>query len=456
MHLLIPKGQEASTGWSELRHEPYCHTVNFTTVAGAGRFADAVEFSVSTARGETYRAWSKARFFAVYQQLDEQDAGVDLSPLALGQRQRAAACAAAAGAVGVDAIVTTAPTAGRSDVADNDVVISLTPEEAVPLIGHYLRVTSNPIVVVERAGFLGGGGWETTESTATVVNLYDWGTVSGLPYFDAASSFAAAAKGGPESAEAFKSIRMRLSRAARAFDHLLAALSNPLDGKRKEDVAEAAAEAFDRELLYLAAAFDIYGWVYQAMIDPSVDRRKARGSLDSRAFVDDEVRTRYPESVLSDVTRLRVYAWLCKQLRNHIHDGILAVDAHPGRSYGNTTNVALNLGLIPELAPGADNEMTQDHYDAPGVWQPEPLSLFTGSRMVADLATTGFTLIRAALEYIEAFTKLIVRNTPANAASPPSAFLGCVQARPGEVEPPPPPRAVFYQALFGLHPTASQ
>jgi hypothetical protein len=73
---------------------------------------------------------------------------------------------------------------------------------------------------------------ETTDSTATVVNLYDWGTVSGLPYFDAASSFAAAAKGGPEAAEAFTSIRIRLSRAARAFDHLLAALSNPLDGKR--------------------------------------------------------------------------------------------------------------------------------------------------------------------------------------------------------------------------------
>jgi len=71
--------------------------------------------------------------------------------------------------------------------------------------------------------------------------------------------------------------------------------------------------------------------------------------------------------------------------------------------------------------------------------------------MVADLATTGFTLMRSALEYVEAFTRVIVRNRPANAASP-SNFLGCVQAQPGEVEPPPPDRAVFYQALFGLHP----
>jgi hypothetical protein len=82
--------------------------------------------------------------------------------------------------------------------------------------------------------------------------------------------------------------------------------------------------------------------------------------------------------------------------------------------------------------------------------------------------------MRAGLEYGEAFTKLIARNKPhrmldaENAAgegdstlsgesetnSFPSRFLGCVQAQPGEVEPPPPERAVFYSALFGWHPKA--
>jgi hypothetical protein len=70
--------------------------------------------------------------------------------------------------------------------------------------------------------------------------------------------------------------------------------------------------------------------------------------------------------------------------------------------------------------------------------------------MVADLSTTGFTLMKSALEYVEAFTKLIIRNRPSNAVSP-SGFLGCVQALPGEVEPPPPEKAVLYQALFGFH-----
>jgi hypothetical protein len=113
-------------------------------------------------------------------------------------------------------------------------------------------------------------------------------------------------QGGPVAGEAFKSIRIRLSRAAKALDHLLAALSNPLDGKRVEDVADAAAEAFDRELLYLSAVYDIFGRTYQAMINPAIDQKKARGSLDSRAFVEKEVATQYDTTLLSDVKRLRV------------------------------------------------------------------------------------------------------------------------------------------------------
>jgi hypothetical protein len=80
--------------------------------------------------------------------------------------------------------------------------------------------------------------------------------------------------------------------------------------------------------------------------------------------------------------------------------------------------------------------------------------------------------MRAGLEYVEAFTKLIVRNKPkrmldaASAAaeedSPhsrdseanlfPSRIPGCVQAQPDEVEPLPPEKAVFYSAMFGWHP----
>jgi hypothetical protein len=474
VHLLMPQGQaEPPAAWAKLLDKPMLHTVNFKTVAEADRFADAAEFHITT-KSETEEGWSVARFFPAYQQFEEQTSPDDAPALTLDERHLAAAYAAGAGVVEVEAIVTNRATANRTDVGDNDIVVAVTPEEAVALIGHYLRVTSNPIVNVEVSQLISGGILTTTESTGTVVNSYLWGVTSAMPYFDVSVELIGAAQGGPKVAEALQSVHVRLARAARALDHILAALSNPLD-KRRADVVEAAAEAFDRELLYLSAAFDIYGRLYRTLIDPSIDMDDVRDSLDSRAFIAKHLRPQYDESLLGDVVRLQVYAWVCKQLRNHIHKGILQVVSKPGRQYGNATNVALMLGGIPEVAPGADNGMKQDHYDALGTWMADPVSIFGTPAMVADLATAGFTLMGAALEYVEAFTKLILRNKPAamialeqatweqelgdgtktaNAVSAPapSRFLGCVQAQPGEVEPPPPERARFHRAIFGWHP----
>ena len=105
---------------------------------------------------------------------------------------------------------------------------------------------------------------------------------------------------------------------------------------------------------------------------------------------------------------------------------------------------------MPELAPGANNDMGQEHFDALGVWRADPTKAFGIPVVVADLATAGFTLMGAGLALVEAFTKLILRNKPQSATAP-SPLLGCVQARPGDTEPPPPPRAVFHEALFGWH-----
>lgn len=475
VHLLMPQGQtKPPTAWTGLLDKPILHTVNFKTVAEADRFGDAAEFNI-TSKSENEEGWSVARFFPAYQQFDEQTAP-DASALSIDERHVAAAYAAGAGAVEVDAIVTNRATASRTDVGDNDIVIALTPEDAVALVGHYLRVTSNPIVNVGVSQLIGGGILTTTESTGTVVNSYLWGVTSAMPYFDVSVEIIGSAQGGPKVAEALQSVHIRLARAARALDHMLAALSNRLD-QRRADVVEAAAEAFDSELLYLSAAFDIYGRLYRTLIDPSIDMDDVRDSLDSRAFIAKHLRPQYDESLLGDVVRLQVYAWVCKQLRNHIHKGILQVVPQAGRRYGNATNVALMLGGVQELAPGADNGMKQDHYDGLGVWMADPSSIFGDQAMAADLATAGFTLMGAALEYVEAFTKLVLRNKPAaltnnesaaeqqlsgdatppadtGSASAPSRFLGCVEAQPGEVEPPPPERARFHRAIFGWHPAS--
>jgi hypothetical protein len=278
--------------------------------------------------------------------------------------------------VDIDVIVTNAPTAGRSDVADNDIVVAVTPDDAVALIGLYLRMTANPVVGVQRGALSGDvGSWETTMTTGTIENLYDWGLVSHMRYFEI---FQARATRESDSATvtALRSIRVRLTR---ALDHMLASLSNPLNNNREADVIETAAEAFDRELLYLAAAFDIYGRRYPLLIDPTRDPKNFRQSLDGKGYIKDHVEKEYDAGLLTNVQRLHVYATVCKVLRNHIHDGILPVNQHPGRSYGSTVNIALNLDAIPELLPGStavDTRLTQAHYDSLGAWQADPADAF--------------------------------------------------------------------------------
>lgn len=187
-------------------------------------------------------------------------------------------------------------------------------------------------------------------------------------------------------------------------------------------------------------------------MDPTRDPSKFRLSLDARGYLTDHVNREYDASALADVARLHVYTGVCKVLRNHIHDGILPVDQHPGRSYGNSASVALNLDAMPELAPGANNGLAQEHFDSLGVWNADPSEVFGSPVMVADLATAGFTLMRTGLALVEEFTKLILRNKP-RAATASSPLLGCLPAPPGWTEPPPPERAAFHKALFGWHPS---
>lgn len=446
IQLLVPKGTEVPKAWVQALPEAPVRQIGFTTVAEASRHLDTVEFRVTTESEEQW-GWTIAHFFPVYQQLDEQLATPGAEPVTLEQRNRAAAYAAAASSVGIDAIVTTAPTVGRCDVADNDIVASVPPDDAVALIGHHLRITSNPVVQVLRGGLAGGGSWEQTESTATIENFYDWGVGARMPYFDCLHLIFAPLTGGPEVVAAVNSMRVRLCRATRALDQLLAALSNPISGNRSADIVEAAAEAFDRQLLYLAAAFDIYGRRFLLMIDPTRDPKRYRLSLDAGGYVTEHLAREYPADELAEVERLHTYAGVCKVLRNHIHDGILPVDQHPGRGYGSAKNIALNLDAMPELLPGANPKLTQDHYDSLGVWRADPTTVFGAQHTVADLATAAVTLMSAGTGLIEAFTELILRNKPM-AASAPHAILGCVQTLPGEAQPQPGERELFYRSLF--------
>ncbi|WP_139797896.1 hypothetical protein [Mycobacterium noviomagense] len=135
VQLMVPVGEEVPTAWTDVLREPLVRQIGFTTLEDAAKELDTRYFWIRT---ETERETSntRAHFFDVYQQLDAQTAPAARDPIRMEQRHHAAAYAAAAAALGIDAIVTNAPTVGRSDVADNDVVASVTPDDAVALIGH--------------------------------------------------------------------------------------------------------------------------------------------------------------------------------------------------------------------------------------------------------------------------------------------------------------------------------
>lgn len=424
-HLLVPRGSEPPLEWLSILPNPLVHQIGYTTVDDATPFADTVQFGVRT---ETENSISSGRvgFFPVFQQLDEQSAPPWATPLQLEQRHRAAAYAAAAAHLGIDAIVSANETADRSDVADNDIVICVSPEGAVALIGHYFRVTSNPVVTVSSGALANdSGSWRQVTSTGTVTDLYERGIATQLTMFEC-FEISAKLQGDLETLDSLNSIRIRVMRATRAMDSLLAILSNPATNRRK-DVVEHAGEAFDRQLLYLAAAFDIYGRRFLQLIDPTRDPRKYRLSLDASGFVTDHLEKEYEADLLSDLRHLHVYATVCKELRNHIHDGILPIDQHPGRNYGNSLSIALSLDAIPELLPRtANNRLSQEHYDQLGAWRTQPVDFSDVPTTVIDLATVSVTLMRAGISLIDEFSKLIMLHEP-RAASAPSPLLGSVQ-----------------------------
>lgn len=449
VQLLVPDGVDVPAAWTAELPDATVVRLRFNGVPDTWPMVLPMGVGIR-AESRTQRTHGNESFFPVWQQLDAQAAPPAAEPLTMTDRHRAAAYSVVAAKLRIDAVVTTSPIAGRSDVADNDVVVSVTPDEAVALIGHYLRMTSNPDFDVQTDPLVGGGSVTVTHTAGTIVNFYDCGVVSAMPYFGVFPELAAR-NGDATTAGVLTSIRVRLARAVRALDHLLAALSNPVDGQRRADVVETASEAFDRQLLYLAAAFDIYGRLYPRLIDPA--RTSSKQSLDAMGYIRDIVERQYDAAELADVQRLHPYATVCKVIRNRIHDGVLPVDQHPGRSYGNSTNIALNLDAMPELLPGharVDPRLTQEHYDALGVWQADPVAVLGSSVTVADLATVGVTLMTSGLALVEAFTKLIMWNTP-QAATAPSPLLGWVKAPPGWTEPPPHEQAVLHRVLFGWH-----
>lgn len=447
--LLVQNEETEPSTWMQALGCRRWYEFEFTTVADAPRFLDSSTVGVSGYEDGMRTLATSGNFFSVYAMLDEaaRAAYSDDSGITLADRHRAAALACAAGAIGADVIVTAAPTAGRDDVADNDLVVSVTPSQLIPLFGHYLRMTANPVLQVDKGQVVGGGELTRKFNAISVSDLHLAGIDASVPHLTSIRLMATA-DGDPNLVQSMKAIALRLSRAARAVDHVLAALSNGTStDTQRSDTAEMTAEAFDRMLLYLCAAMDRYARITKTLFDTSLDPDSQRGSLTStvelKAIID-----RFEPTDTTRLESLGAYAWVIGQLRNRIHAIPLDTRHRLSRSYGSSTTVALTLDGLPELDP-ATTPLSQDQLDRLGVWNAQSSNPFQPRAYGADIATVATTLFRETLQYLEEFSRFIIRSKPvATVTTQKHPVLSCWAGDPRPM-PGPVPNELLYREMLG-------
>lgn len=257
---------DLATAWIEACEVEKRYVIHYTDPQSAGRFMDAMEFTVSTMRDGDRRGWRKCHFFDLYALFDAKT--TPTTDLSVDDRVRAAVLASAGYGIGTDVIVSLAPTVGRADVGDNDIVTTVTPDDLQPVFGHYLRMTGNRTVAEYRCGGQTVSVVEKMEPPS-VTEVYDIGLSSLLGWLDM-FRIVALSLGEVQAVAEIDTVRTRIRRAARALDEVIAALSrtNGRDAAPPADTIEFVSEAFDREMLYLMAVFDGYGRAFVRWLDP--------------------------------------------------------------------------------------------------------------------------------------------------------------------------------------------
>ena len=446
--LLVQNETDEPEAWMSALECARWYRFKFTTVDEAPRSSDASTVWVTGFEDGRKRMGTQGHFFSVYQQLDHS-AQAPLDPdsdIRLEDRHRAAALACAAGALGVDVVVTEAPTAGRHDVADNDIVVSVTPDQLIPLFGHYLRVTGNHVLESTTGRLRGGGTYIRNHNASSVSDLYLAGIDASVPHLTAIRLMAMMGRD-QDLVQSTSAIAVRLSRAARAVDHLLAALSNGSSTEmERTDIAEATAEAFERILLYLCAALDRYSRVTRTFLDTELDPDQQRGSLTSIKELQSIIAQFEPGDASALESRAS-FARVIGQLRNRIHALPLASQHQLSRTYGSSTAVAVTLDGFAELDPGT-TLLNQEQFDQLGIWNAQASSPFGPRTYAADIATLATTLFEQTLQYVELFSRFLVRTKPAVRTETQHPVLGCwaddPRPKPAEL-----PEEALYRELLG-------
>ncbi|MGW4069234.1 hypothetical protein [Nocardia grenadensis] len=412
------------------------HVVDYHSFGELEKIADASQVWVTTytAGEQTYGGWCP--FFGVYANLDAlQSAESDLTE---EDRYRAAALAAVALKLGLDVVVTEAPTAGRPEVADNDIAAMITPPDLLPIFGHYLRMTGNLSLRYNRTGVI---VYDDLRA-GSVSGVYHIGIESHIPHLR--HLMVAALMGRhTDVVSDLGSISARAQRALRALDELLAALSTH-NGPHTPtaDTTERVSEAFDRELLYLTAVFDTFGRLFRRLHDGRAPKRNEPKSLHSLPLITSHIVEKYAAGEIVDrIVEYRTYAYITSTLRNYIHEAVLPTGPVPSRGYGSATTIAVNLDLLDDV------KLTQQQVAKLGVWKASTTVLSAEPTTVGDLATFAVTLMTTALAYVDTVIELILFHHPTDPTADAHPLLGCA---PKDLHiPEPRPDELLIRSYFG-------
>jgi hypothetical protein len=309
-------------------------------------------------------------------------------------RRRAALNAELARDLNVDLVIAELPTTELADIRASFRANTVTRTDAIAIIGHFLRTQrdfrfDDRRVHVARTEFAGAEQFYGEAILSAAPGLYRWQTLTTL----------AAMNGDDTYSRQISTINSRLGRALRARDYMLQWTGS---GRTAEAYNESA-EAFDRMIVYLNAALDMFA---RSVHYAAFDRTNIRNAeFDNDSWFSD-FKKLFPDAVhLRRISELRTRVRVLVRMRNTIHaEALASLMLNVPGSTPTITEMAL---IIPDDAVAA---MT--NAGGQSAWGLIRHPIITDC-VVADLVDTAHRLITSTLAFIdEVATMLATTEIP--------------------------------------------
>ena len=411
--LLARNAKTKPESWVSVLQIDRWYSWEYVDTDSAPKNLDVCEVPVVGYKNDNLVIGTYGTFAPIYSELDAMTSkDFDRShEIALEDRHRGSALAAAAEALELDLIVSEHLASERADLNGNDVVLSIKPKSLYPLFGQYLRLTWNSEYSVKSGRLLQGGSWTMVNEANSISDMYSTGIKHNAPFL-AYLKFQCDFQNHTVLGESLDGIITRLSRASKALDVLLGSLSNHFGRDENDaDITELIAEAFDRMLVYLMGALDKFARIKPHLFDTSKHPKdQVNGTLASRYELLDFIENlRYTDT--RELLEGQKFAWIVRSFRNQIHSVPLRHSYVHSRSYGSATTVALII-YSPENFGISQDSLNQSQFDSLGIWSPDNRNQKAKPEYVADIATLSTTLFQEVLRYLNSISRMVLLGKP--------------------------------------------